>query len=79
VPAFAQAGFSSIITAFLPQGYSSYNALELQLNHRFTSDLQVSTAGLSPYLNANSVNFNNPEAFFASNARVVQVVGNFTW
>ena len=35
--------------------------------------------GLSGYVNSNSVNFNNPEAFFTSNARVIQVVGKFIW
>jgi hypothetical protein len=39
----------------------------------------VSGLGLAGYVNANSVNFNNPEAFFTSNARVMQVVGKFIW
>jgi hypothetical protein len=39
----------------------------------------VTSTGLASYVNANSVNFNNPEAFFTSNARVIQVVGKFIW
>jgi hypothetical protein len=39
----------------------------------------VTSTGLNAYVNANSVNFNNPEAFFTSNARVVQIVGKFIW
>lgn len=39
----------------------------------------VTSTGLNPYVNSNSVNFNNPEAFFTSNARVIQVVGKFVW
>ena len=39
----------------------------------------VTSIGLGAYVNANSVNFNNPEAFFTSNARVIQVVGKFIW
>jgi hypothetical protein len=39
----------------------------------------ITGTGLASYVNANSVNFNNPEAFFSSNARVVQVVGKFIW
>jgi hypothetical protein len=37
------------------------------------------STGLGGYVNSNGVNFNNPEAFFTSNARVIQVVGKFTW
>ncbi|HEY3457824.1 MAG TPA: carboxypeptidase regulatory-like domain-containing protein [Bryobacteraceae bacterium] len=40
---------------------------------------RVTTIGLNAYVNANSVNFNNPEAFFTSNARLIQVVGKFIW
>jgi hypothetical protein len=39
----------------------------------------VTSINLPSYVNANSVNFNNPEAFFTSNARVIQVVGKFIW
>jgi hypothetical protein len=39
----------------------------------------VTSLGIASYVNANSVNFNNPEAFFSSNARVIQVVGKFIW
>jgi len=39
----------------------------------------VTGTGLGGYVNSNSVNFNNPEAFFTSNARVIQVVGKFIW
>lgn len=41
--------------------------------------LTVSTAGLTPYVSPRFATFNNPEAFFASNARVVQVVAKFTF
>lgn len=39
----------------------------------------ISSTGLSPYVNSNSANFNNPEAFFTSNARILQVSGKFIW
>ena len=45
-----------------------------------TNDVgNVTSINLGAYVNANSVNFNNPEAFFSSNARVIQVVGKFIW
>lgn len=39
----------------------------------------ITGTGLAGYVNANSVNFNNPETFFTSNARVIQVAGKFIW
>jgi hypothetical protein len=40
LPAYANAGFQSPITAYTPQGYSDYNGLALQLNRRFSNGLQ---------------------------------------
>jgi hypothetical protein len=44
IPAYANAGFSSTITAYTPQGYSSYNGLSAQLNRRFSNGLQYQFA-----------------------------------
>lgn len=38
-PAFYNAGFRSKITSYQPQGWSTYNALDLQLDRRFSSGL----------------------------------------
>jgi hypothetical protein len=41
VPAYANAGFNqNFITAFMPQGYSSYNGWSNQLSRRFSNGLQ---------------------------------------
>jgi hypothetical protein len=40
VPAYANAGFQSFITAFMPIGNSNYNGLALQLTRRFSNGLQ---------------------------------------
>ena len=39
----------------------------------------VTSAGLTPFVSPQYATFNNPEAFFASNARVLQVVAKFTF
>jgi hypothetical protein len=44
IPAYANAGFSSTITAYTPQGYSNYNGLSVQLNRRFSNGLQYQFA-----------------------------------
>ena len=44
VPAYAQAGFVSTLSAFEPTGWSFYNGLSVQLNRRFNRDLQFQTA-----------------------------------
>lgn len=43
-PAFANAGFTSTILSYTPQGYSSYNGLAAQLNRRFSNGLQAQVA-----------------------------------
>jgi hypothetical protein len=44
LPQFAAAGFTSAITSWTPQGWSTYNGLSVQLNRRFTSGLQMQGA-----------------------------------
>jgi len=44
VPAFANAGFGSTITAYMPTGWSFYNGLSVQLNRRFSNGLQYQAA-----------------------------------
>jgi hypothetical protein len=44
LPAFAAAGLTNPITAWTPQGESSYHGLSLDLNRRFSKGLQVSTS-----------------------------------
>jgi len=44
VPAFAAAGFTSPITAYLSDGNSSYHAFSAQLTRRFTKGLQLTGA-----------------------------------
>jgi hypothetical protein len=39
-PAYAAYGFKSPITAYMPQGDSTYNGLAIQLNRRFSNGLQ---------------------------------------
>jgi hypothetical protein len=43
-PAFANAGFTGTITAYMPQGYSTYNGLQTQLRRRFSNGLQYQLA-----------------------------------
>ena len=43
-PAYLNAGFTSTITAYTPQGYSNYNGLSVQLNRRFSHGLQYQFA-----------------------------------
>lgn len=40
-PRFANAGFTTPITTFSPQGYSRYHGLALQLNRRFVAGVQM--------------------------------------
>ena len=44
LPVYANAGFSSTLTSFQPTGWSLYNGLSVQLNRRFSKDLQFQTA-----------------------------------
>src|SRR5581483_5858948 len=44
VPAFFNAGFQSQITAYQPQGWSTYHAFDLQLDRRFSHGLQLRAA-----------------------------------
>jgi hypothetical protein len=44
VPAYANAGFTSLITAFLPYGSSAYHGLQTQLTRRFSHGLQMQVA-----------------------------------
>ncbi|MCU1238467.1 MAG: Cna domain protein [Candidatus Solibacter sp.] len=44
LPQFAAAGFTSVITAYTPQGSSTYNGLALQATRRFTRGLQLQAA-----------------------------------
>ena len=44
VPAYANAGFTSTITSYRPEGHSNYNGLAIQLNRRFARGLQMATA-----------------------------------
>ena len=41
VPAYANAGFTSTITSYRPEGHTSYNGLAVQLNRRFSKGLQM--------------------------------------
>src|SRR5207248_1587338 len=40
LPQFAAAGFTSAITAWTPEGWSTYNGLAVQLTRRFTRGLE---------------------------------------
>jgi len=40
---------------------------------------RVSTASLTSYVTLTNTNFNNPEKFFASNARTIQIMAKFIW
>jgi hypothetical protein len=53
-PVYAAAGFASTITAYEPQGYSQYNALDVQLNRRFAKGLQYQVAYTWSHLIDNS-------------------------
>lgn len=53
-PRFANAGFTTPITEFTPQGYSHYHGLALQLNRRFSKGLQTSGAYTWSHLIDNS-------------------------
>ena len=44
LPQFASAGFTSAITSWTPQGWSTYNGLSVQVNRRFTNGLQMQGA-----------------------------------
>jgi hypothetical protein len=44
IPAFQNAGFTNTITAYVPDGYSQYNGLQLQLNRHFSNGLQYQLA-----------------------------------
>lgn len=44
IPAYADAGFTSSILSYTPQGYSQYDGLALQLNRRFSNGLQAQVA-----------------------------------
>lgn len=41
LPQYAAAGFTSSITAWMPQGWSTYNGLAVQMTRRFTRGLQM--------------------------------------
>jgi hypothetical protein len=53
-PRFADAGFTTPITQFTPQGYSRYHGLALQLNRRFSKGLQMTGAYTWSHLIDNS-------------------------
>jgi hypothetical protein len=44
IPLYADAGFTSTVTSFEPTGWSSYNGLAVELNRRFSKDLQFQSA-----------------------------------
>ena len=44
IPAYANAGFTTNVVAFLPNGNSTYHAFSAQLTRRFTKGLQMSGA-----------------------------------
>ncbi|MGH7489500.1 MAG: TonB-dependent receptor domain-containing protein, partial [bacterium] len=44
IPAYANAGFTNVITSYVPTGWSLYNGLSLQLNRRFANGLQYQAA-----------------------------------
>ena len=54
VPAYANAGFTSPITSFTPQGYSDYNALTVNFKKRFAKGLQYQAAYTWSHLIDNS-------------------------
>ena len=54
LPQFASAGFTSIITAWTPQGWSTYHGLAIQVNRRFTRGLQLQGAYTWSHLIDNS-------------------------
>jgi Carboxypeptidase regulatory-like domain len=74
-PAWAAAGFQSSITSYQPQGWSFYNALDLQVARRFSNGLQF----LAAY--TLSHNIDNQTATLNTSAlsqRRVQDFGNLT-
>ena len=54
LPQFGAAGFTSAITAWTPEGWSTYNGLALQLTRRFTRGLQLTGAYTWSHLIDNS-------------------------
>jgi hypothetical protein len=54
LPQFGAAGFTSAITAWTPQGWSTYNGLALQVTRRFTRGLQMTGAYTWSHLIDNS-------------------------
>ena len=54
LPQFAAAGFTSAITSWMPQGWSEYNGLSLQLTRRFVRGLQLQGAYTWSHLIDNS-------------------------
>jgi hypothetical protein len=44
IPRYANAGFASPITAYMPEGWSLYNGLSVQLNRRLSRGLQYQAA-----------------------------------
>jgi hypothetical protein len=44
LPAYANTGFTSTLTSFQPTGWSLYNGLAVQLNRRFSRELQFQAA-----------------------------------
>jgi hypothetical protein len=43
-PLYANAGFTQPVTAYMPQGYSTYNGLQTQLTRRYSNGLQYQLA-----------------------------------
>ncbi len=54
LPQFGAAGFTSAITAWTPEGWSTYNGLALQATRRFTRGLQLNAAYTWSHLIDNS-------------------------
>ncbi len=54
LPQFSAAGFTAPITAYVPQGWSSYNGLSVQLNKRLARGLQYQAAYTWSHLIDNS-------------------------
>jgi hypothetical protein len=54
LPQYAAAGFTSPITAYVPQGWSTYNGLSVQLNKRLAKGLQYQAAYTWSHLIDNS-------------------------
>jgi hypothetical protein len=54
LPQFGAAGFTSAITSWTPEGWSTYNGLALQLTRRFTRGLQLTGAYTWSHLIDNS-------------------------